>query len=216
MKNVITGSLMIFLCGAFVIGCNTSDYADDDTYNNTPATTTSNDTTMSMPTNTNAQNSTVDVTPNEISKDSSATATPVAGTATPNPNKKGKKGSVVITTEKKSTGDMEAVDKEGYYTNVYPAYPGGDKALASFFQKNLDYPADASENGVEGTVKLSFTVDENGKVGKPQITSPSLGYGLEQEALRVFNKMPAWKPGSLKGRNVKTRFTLPVKFSLED
>ena len=133
MKNVLTGALMVLLLGALVVGCNTSDYADDDD-NATPATTTSNDTTLSMPTNTNAQNSTVDVTPNEISKDSSATASPAvtASTATPNPNKKGKKGSVVITTEKRSSGDMEAVDKEGYYTNVYPAYPGGDKALGKF------------------------------------------------------------------------------------
>lgn len=216
MKHVLTGALAFTMYAALVTGCNSSDYADKDA--TTPTTTTANDTTMSASTNTNSENSTVDVTPTEVPKDSATAATTptVTTEAKPNPAKKGKKGSVVISTETNSAGDMEAVDKEGYYTNVYPAYPGGDKALASFFEKNIQYPADASDNGVEGTVNLSFTVDETGKVGKPKVTSSNLGYGLEDEALRVFSKMPAWKPGSLKGKNVKTRFTLPVKFQLAD
>lgn len=218
MKRILSVPFFIVLVAVFA-GCHSSDYADNVNTNESavPATTTANDTTLSMSTNTNADNSKVEVTPNVVSKDSTATASPATTvTATPNPAKKGKKGLVVINTNTKSSGDAEAVDKEGYYTNVYPAYPGGNQALAKFFEKNIQYPADASDNGVEGTVNLSFTVDETGKVGKPQITSPKLGYGLEEEALRVFNKMTAWKPGSLKGRNVKTRFTLPVKFTLTD
>lgn len=216
MKILLKSTVAILLLSAIAAACNTSDYAEDDDYN-APATTTANDSTLSVPTNTNALDSKVDVTPNVISKDSTATASP-ATTATPGTAaaKKGKKGVVVITPEKRVEGSEEAVDKEGYYTNVYPAYPGGNQALAKFFEKNIQYPEDAADNGVEGTVNLSFTVDETGRVGKPQVTSPKLGYGLENEALRVFNKMPVWKPGSLKGRNVKTRFTLPVKFTLTD
>ncbi|MBL0357435.1 MAG: energy transducer TonB [Chitinophagaceae bacterium] len=117
--------------------------------------------------------------------------------------------------DNKTTGEMDAIDKEGYYTNVYPSYPGGDKALVNFFEKNIQYPSNASENGVEGTVKISFTVDENGKISLPKTTTPTIGYGLEEEAVRVFKKMPNWKAGSLKGKNVKTRYTLPVRFQLE-
>ena len=134
----------------------------------------------------------------------------------PNPAKKGKKGSVSMTIENpKAMGSEDAMDKEGYYTNVYPAYPGGNNALANFFNKNIQYPQEASDNGMEGTVMISFTVDEKGKVGSPKVTNQKLGYGLEEEALRVFNKMPSWTPGSLKGKNVKTRYNLPVRFQLE-
>lgn len=135
----------------------------------------------------------------------------------PNPAKKGKKGSVTLNMGmNKVSGSEDLTDAEGYYTNVYPSYPGGDKALANYFSRNIQYPQEASENGVEGVVSISFTVDENGKVASAKTTNPKLGYGIEEEALRVFNKMPVWKAGSLKGKNVKTRYTLPVRFQLEN
>jgi TonB family protein len=138
------------------------------------------------------------------------------GMAKPDPSKKGKKGKVSIaTTEAKNNASMEA-DKDGFYANteVLPAFPGGQKALESFFEKNIEYPADATDNGVEGTVDLNFAVDEKGKVYAPKVSSDPLGYGIEKEALRVFSKMPVWTPGKIKGRNVKTKYTLPIKFQL--
>jgi protein TonB len=137
--------------------------------------------------------------------------------AKPNAAKKGKKGMVSLAIgENKSSGNEDMMDKEGYYTNVYPAYPGGNKELENFFAKNIQYPQEAADNGVEGTVNISFTVDEKGKMASPKVTSSKIGYGVEEEALRVFNKMPMWKPGALKGKNVKTRFNLPVRFQLEN
>jgi hypothetical protein len=58
-------------------------------------------------------------------------------------------------------------------------------------------------------------VDETGKLSNPEVMGKRVAYGLEAEALRVVSQMPAWNPGQLKGKNVKTRFTLPVKFILE-
>jgi TonB family protein len=135
--------------------------------------------------------------------------------AKPNPLKKGMKIKVMVTLPLIGEGAMVA-DKEGYYTNteVLPSYPGGQKELERFFEKNLQYPADAEDNGIEGTVKLNFAVDENGKIYSPVVTTPNIGYGVEQEAIRVFNKMPSWTPGRIKGKNIKTRFTLPVTFKL--
>lgn len=134
----------------------------------------------------------------------------------PNPGKKGKKGTVSMNFDKpKITGKEDVTDREGYYTNVYPAYPGGNNALAKFFEDNIQYPQSASDNGVEGTVNINFIVDEKGNIVSPKITSPRLGYGIEEEALRVFNKMPLWAPASLRGKNVKTKYNLPVRFQLE-
>jgi len=143
-----------------------------------------------------------------------ATSDP-AGTAKPNPAKKGMKGKTTITMPTKGSGSMEA-DNTGVYSNVeyLPSFPGGNKGLQKFFDDNLEYPATASDDGVEGTVNVSFVVDENGKLSSPQIVGAPLGYGIENEAIRVINKMPTWNPGKLKGKNVKTRFTLPVVFQL--
>ncbi len=134
----------------------------------------------------------------------------------PDPAKKGKKGRVILNMdESNGMGNTEEMDAEGYYTSIYPVYPGGNKALTNFFEKNIQYPQEASDNGMEGKVMISFTVDEKGKIGSPKVTSPKLGYGIEEEAIRVFKKMPSWAPGSLKGKNVKTRYNLPVRFQLE-
>ncbi len=137
------------------------------------------------------------------------------GTAKPNPAKKGMKGKVTVMESPKLSGSMEA-DNTGVYANVevYPSFPGGNKGVQDYFDKNLAYPADAANDGVEGTVNVMFTVDETGKLTNPHIMGDKLGYGLEEEALRVVKAMPQWNPGKLKGKNVKTRFTLPVSFQL--
>ena len=108
-------------------------------------------------------------------------------------------------------------DKQGYYSNVevLPMYPGGQNALDNFILKNIEYPETANENGVEGIVTVNFAVDEAGKVSNPRIIGKPLGYGLEDEVLKAVNKMPTWTPGIIKGKNVKTYYTLPVNFKLE-
>jgi periplasmic protein TonB len=130
---------------------------------------------------------------------------------------KAKKGkvSIIVPDQKANTTAME-MDKEGYYRNteILPAYPGGQKALERFFEDNIVYPAAATDNDAEGTVKLSFAVDENGKIYNPIATGTPIGYGIEEEAIRVFKKMPTWTPGRIKGKNVKTRYTLPIRFQM--
>ncbi|MCW3090442.1 MAG: energy transducer TonB [Ferruginibacter sp.] len=130
-------------------------------------------------------------------------------------NKKKGKVTIVAPAKQPITTTME-MDKEGFYKNteILPAYPGGEKALERFFEKNIVYPDDATENNAEGTVNLTFAVDENGKVYNPVVTSNPVGYGIEAEAIRVFKQMPNWTPGRIKGKNVKTRYTLPIRFQL--
>ena len=137
--------------------------------------------------------------------------------AKPNLAKKGKKGSVKININTASSKKEVNADKDGYYANaeILPSFPGGQRALENFFEKNIQYPAEASDNGVEGIVNIVFLVDEKGKVTSPKVVSSNIGYGIEKEAMRVFNKMPTWTAGKIKGKNVKTKYTLPVNFRLD-
>lgn len=109
-------------------------------------------------------------------------------------------------------------DKQGYYnrTELAPAFQGGDAGIENFITNNIEYPQDAIDNNVEGTVTVQFGVDENGNVSNVSTIGNKIGYGLEEEAIRVVNKMPKWKPGQVKGKNVKVWRTLPINYRLEE
>lgn len=111
-----------------------------------------------------------------------------------------------------------AKDKDGVYyiTDTKPEYPGGDAALSKFIEENVSYPQDAIDQNAEGTSTVSFVVDEKGMVTKPVTAGAMAGHGLDDEAIKVVGKMPAWKPGMVKGKAVKTRLQLPVTFKLEE
>ncbi|MBR0046639.1 MAG: energy transducer TonB [Bacteroidaceae bacterium] len=95
-----------------------------------------------------------------------------------------------------------------------PEFPGGEKALMAYLQKNLKYPAAAQENGIQGRVFVQFVVNKDGSIVDPKIlrgADPS----LDKEAMRVVQGMPKWIPGKQRGKTVRVRFTLPVMFRLQ-
>ena len=129
--------------------------------------------------------------------------------------KKGKTSITYVT----ANGVKIVKDAHGIYNQaeVAPEFPGGHDGLSDYINKNLTYPQSAIDNGTTGTIHISFIVDEHGKVMNPQVTdSKNLSTDLNEETLKVFNNMPLWKPGLVKGKNVKTRLELPVSFQLED
>lgn len=204
--------------GLIMAGCNNNDYEK------AGETTVVNNDSMTMGHDTSMQSSNMIVntdSPALNTTATTATTTSVTGKDSltmPAKNTGAKKGkvSIVMTAPVIDKTVKMEMDKEGFYTNteVLPAYPGGQKALERFFEDNIQYPEAATENDAQGTVKLSFAVDENGKIYQPVATGNKIGYGLEEEAIRVFNKMPKWTPGKIKGKNVKARFTLPINFQL--
>ncbi|MBN8823553.1 MULTISPECIES: energy transducer TonB [unclassified Spirosoma] len=95
-----------------------------------------------------------------------------------------------------------------------PEYPGGMEALRSFLSKNLNYPRAAASAGVSGRVYVSFVVNTDGSLAELQVLK-GIGFGCDEEAIRVMQKMPPWKPGKQSGRAVRVRFNLPISFTLE-
>jgi len=117
-----------------------------------------------------------------------------------------------------STGEKMTRDKEGVYnrTEPMPEFPGGQPALSAYVENHLNYPQQAVDDNKTGTVRVSFIVDETGKIINPHIVGNNkVGDGLDEEAVKVVKNMPAWKPGKVKGKNVKTRLELPITFQLE-
>ena len=128
-----------------------------------------------------------------------------------------KTGKVTASLEKREASAAHKKGPDGIYESVevQPEYPGGEAALSSFVSNNLVYPETALESNSEGTVKVQFIINENGKVSNALVVGPEAGNGLDKAALDVINKMENWTPGKVNGKNVKTRLVLPVVFRLE-
>ncbi len=95
-----------------------------------------------------------------------------------------------------------------------PEFPGGLAALGGFVQKNLKYPQQAIQASMSGRVYVSFVVNTDGSLTDVQVVK-GIGFGCDEEAMRVIRAMPRWKPGKQAGRAVRVRFNLPVAFTLE-
>jgi protein TonB len=96
-----------------------------------------------------------------------------------------------------------------------PVFPGGIPALMKFIGENLKYPEEAAMANIQGKVQLKFVVRPNGTAGKIEILR-SIDPLLDNEAARVVNILPKFKPGKQAGVAVPVWFSLPVNFKLEN
>lgn len=96
-----------------------------------------------------------------------------------------------------------------------PSFPGGESYLIRYLSENITYPEEARVYGISGTVYLSFHVGKDGNVSEVKVIR-GIGGGCDEEAVRVVQSMPAWRPGKLKGQPVIVQYNLPVKFSLRE
>ncbi|MCY7353368.1 MAG: M56 family metallopeptidase [Cytophagaceae bacterium] len=94
------------------------------------------------------------------------------------------------------------------------SFPGGYRKLSKFLAQNLKYPEEARKANVQGKVFVAFIVEKDGTITNPQILK-GVGYGCDEEALRMMKLMPKWTPGKQSGRAVRSRFNLPIEFSLK-
>ncbi len=99
-------------------------------------------------------------------------------------------------------------------TERMPSFPGGDAALIAYIASHTKYPTVAAENGVQGNVYVSFTVNEDGSIGDAQVVR-SVDPALDKEALRVVYSMPRWTPGMKDGHPVAVKIQTPVNFKLQ-
>ena len=115
---------------------------------------------------------------------------------------------------------IEEVEEEYVEEQIFtiveemPSFPGGDAALMKYLGKNIKYPAIAKDAGIQGTVYVTFVVDEKGDVKDVKILR-SIGGGCDEEAIRVVENMPSWSPGKQRGKSVKVQYNLPIRFTLK-
>ena len=123
----------------------------------------------------------------------------------------------IIIPEETGTG-VVAENPETPFVSVeeMPSFPGGEEALFKYLGKNINYPAMEKDAGISGTVYVYFVINKEGKVSNAEVRrGVKGGTGLDKEALRVIQNMPAWSIGKQNGRPASVQFTLPVKFVLK-
>lgn len=97
------------------------------------------------------------------------------------------------------------------YMQNPPEYPGGYKNLKPFLESQIKYPKAALKAQVQGNVYVSFVIEKDGNLSNPKIQR-ALGYGTNEEAIRVLKLSPRWKPGLEKGKPVRTIYHTPISF----
>ncbi|OIN56893.1 energy transducer TonB [Arsenicibacter rosenii] len=112
--------------------------------------------------------------------------------------------------------EAPAPKEEEVFTIVeqQPEFPGGMSALGQFLSKNIRYPAAAQRANISGRVFVSFVVNTDGSIQDVSVLK-GLGFGTDEEAMRVVKSMPKWRPGKQSGRAVRVKYNLPINFTLE-
>jgi periplasmic protein TonB len=118
--------------------------------------------------------------------------------------------------EEVKVAEIEKPKEDEIFTTVeqQAEFPGGTREMYKFLGANIKYPAAAQRANVSGKVFLQFVVNTDGSIVDIQPLK-GIGFGCDEEAIRVVKDMPKWTPGKQNGRSVRSRFTLPVNFVLE-
>lgn len=93
-----------------------------------------------------------------------------------------------------------------------------DRKMLEYVYKNVQYPSDARQKGLQGDAVVTFVVEKDGTMSGLRIISHP-GGGVGEEALRVMrliqSKGVVWKPGKKADMPVRVQFSMPVRFKLE-
>ncbi|OYU95251.1 MAG: hypothetical protein CFE21_13190 [Bacteroidetes bacterium B1(2017)] len=115
----------------------------------------------------------------------------------------------ILISEGASTGEEEIF----IFTEQMPSFPGGETELNLFINKNLRYPKLGAEHCIEGKVIVRFVVCKDGTLKKAEVLK-KMGWGFDEEALRIVGIMPNWIPAKNNGQKVDCYILLPIKFKL--
>ncbi len=109
--------------------------------------------------------------------------------------------------------EVEMDDKENTYQSAAPV--NGTPAYKKYLQENTRYPTSAMTNNIEGKVKITFFIEPNGTLTNFQVKK-SLGYGCDQEAIRLIKEGPKWSAAERDGGTFRQKASVTIRFKLEE
>jgi periplasmic protein TonB len=98
-----------------------------------------------------------------------------------------------------------------YSVQQPPLFPGGDAERIKFIQRSFVYPPEARQKKIHGKVFIALIIEKDGSVSNVKLLQ-GIGYGCDEEALRVVRSMPSWRPGQQNGEPVRVYYICPIVF----
>jgi TonB family protein len=97
---------------------------------------------------------------------------------------------------------------------IMASYHGDVEALYRHIAFEMHYPENAIADSIQGRVIISFVVEKDGRLTnfKVQRTPDAR---LSNEAIRVVRLTEPWIPAKNKGKDVRSRFSMPIMFRLK-
>jgi TonB family protein len=99
------------------------------------------------------------------------------------------------------------------FVDHYAKFIDGKAGLDSYIENSIKYPEKAYKQGIEGTIFVEYTISETGEVKEVNIMEGGNKL-LEQEAIRVIENMPKWKPAVQKGEPISMKYIQKFVFEL--
>jgi TonB family protein len=109
---------------------------------------------------------------------------------------------------------LKKENKEGEFIKT-AYYKGGEKALSNFIYSNLKYPKEAFENKIEGVIVCKTTISHSGHVTEVKIIK-ELGFGCDEEAIRVIKMLKFEVPKNQKGLKVTFHKDFKIQFKMQN
>jgi len=94
---------------------------------------------------------------------------------------------------------------------IEPTPKIGNDAYIEYLKENLKYPKEARENNIHGSVVITVVVREDGSLVNIEVKQ-SLGFGCDQEAIRLIRDGPTWVPGRKNNQNISQSVEITVRF----
>ena len=114
--------------------------------------------------------------------------------------------------------DYEILEGDTVYYQVekMPKFPIGEAAVKEYIESNIQYPAKALKNRVQGCVIVKYVIEKTGKISNVRVVR-SLDKDLDKEAVRLVKTLPFIPtPGRHKGKAVSVWRTQQVVFTLPE
>jgi hypothetical protein len=115
-----------------------------------------------------------------------------------------------------NNSDNNDIDDDKIYLHPekYPYFTNGGTDMVwewYYIQENIKLPQDALDNDVGERIFVEFVVEKDGSLSNIHVLN-RMGYGCDDEAVRLVHDMPKWVPGTQDGKPVRTLTTIGVDF----
>ena len=106
--------------------------------------------------------------------------------------------------------NIDGDEIEYYDFEIKPEFPGGREALALCLKDNVSY-VNISSTSKGQNIKISFYIDTDGSIVDVNVIK-GVDPITDNEAKKIIQNMPKWKPAIQDGKRVKVKRTLPITF----